>query len=173
MRKQSSVWGSTIILVLFAGSFFMPGRAVAQNNVSGQLTMSYTQMDSMAVRDAAGHNVSLNRSEGDNVSIGETMFMNNAHTVNLDYNDLEMGSGPHQGYLTFTQGDDKVIVKWRGKVTTTMSDEKTPIISFAGTFEFVFGSGKYKGISGDGTYNGQSISKSKYTVDWEGQYTLK
>jgi hypothetical protein len=35
------------------------------------------------------------------------------------------------------------------------------------------GAGQYENITGNGTYNGQFTSKSEYTVEWEGEYSLK
>lgn len=173
MQKQSNSWVPTICLILFVAVFLLVGQVSAQNKIAGTMTMAYTQVDSMVVGDAAGHNLSLARAEGTNTSAGETSFMDGAATINFSYSDLLTGSGPNQGYVILKNGDDMAMSKWEGKVTTTMSDEGTPIINFDGTFEFVSGTGKYQGISGNGTYKGQFTSMTEYTTDWEGQYTLK
>lgn len=173
MQKQFNSWGPAICLILFTGVFFLAGQVSAQNKIAGQLTLAYTQMDSMVVGDAAGHLMTLSQSEGTNTSVGETSFMDGASSVNFACSDLVMGNGPHQGYVTLKSGDDMTVAKWQGKVTTTMSDEGTPIITFAGTFEYVKGAGKYKGITGKGSYKGQFMSQSEYTSDWEGEYSLK
>jgi hypothetical protein len=99
--------------------------------------------------------------------------MEGAETVNCAFGDVVMGTGQQQGYVTFKSGDDITVAKWKGEVKTTMTEEGAPNVTFSGTFKYVMGAGQYENITGNGTYNGQFTSKSEYTVEWEGEYSLK
>ena len=58
-----------------------------------------------------------------------------------------------------------VSVQKSGKVTTTLSPDKTPITTFQGTWNKVKGTGRYQGITGSGNYKGHFTSQTEYTVD--------
>ena len=149
--------------------------SVAQQKikVAGKMTLAYTKQETIDVDDAEGHFISLAESEGKNVSTGKQEFMDGAQVVNLSFGDLVKGNGPHQGYVKFAKKDDTVIAKWEGKVTTTLSAEGTPITTFEGTFSWIKGTGQFVNIQGNGTYKGGFISKTLYTSDWEGEYSVK
>lgn len=173
MQKHLVSSRLAICLALFAAFFIITGQAEAQMKIAGKLMMAYAKIDSLSVGDAAGHLMTFGESKGTNTSSGENDFMNGAESVNLAYSDLTMGTGPHQGYVVFKNGDDMTVAKWQGMVNTTMSDEGVPNTTFTGTYEYIKGTGMYQGISGKGTYKGQFNSKTEYVVDWEGQYSLK
>jgi hypothetical protein len=125
------------------------------------------------VGDTEGHNMSVIESKGTNTSTSDNGFMEGAETVNCAFGDVVMGTGQQQGYVTFKSGDDITVAKWKGEVKTTMTEEGAPNVTFSGTFKYVMGAGQYENITGNGTYNGQFTSKSEYTVEWEGEYSLK
>ena len=126
----------------------------------------------MEVGDTEEHAMVLGHSEGTNTSTGENVFMDGAQIVNLSFSDLVKGNGPHQGYVEFTKGEDAVFAKWQGTVTTMMSDEGTPMMSFEGTFTYIGGMGQYMGIKGSGTYKGYFTSETEYMTEWEGEYAI-
>lgn len=171
--SNKSLCKPAMMLVLFVAILFVAGQAVAQNKIAGSQNMSYTEIDSLIVKDAAGHNMTLGRAEGTNTSVGESSFMDGAESVDLSYSDLVMGNGTNQGYTIFKNGDDMAVVKWQGEVTTTMTEEGTPMTTFSGNWEFVKGFGQYQDIKGKGTYKGQVTSKTEYTVQWQGEYLPK
>ena len=95
--------GKLVILpVLFVAILFIAGQADAQTKVSGKLTLAYSNMDTLVVGDAEGHNIAMAESKGTNASAGETTFMDGAEVTNISFADLTMGSGPHEGYVTFS-----------------------------------------------------------------------
>jgi len=98
--------------------------------------------------------------------------MDGAEVVNVSFSDLISGNGDQQGYVTFVSNADTTIAQWHGKVTTTSTKEGESLTNFEGTFVYIYGSGKYKGISGKGTYKGGFAAKNKYWSDWQGDYTL-
>jgi hypothetical protein len=55
-------------------------------------------------------------------------------------------------------------------VSTTLAPDKTPHTTFAGTWTYVSGTGKYQGIRGGGTYQGHFSSPTEYTIEWKGEY---
>ncbi len=154
---------------------FTPIMTTAQETmrIAGEIKATYTKQDTIAVGDAEGHVLSLAISEGLNVSIAEQEFMEGARTVNHSFSDLVGGNGPHQGYVEFAKNGDTAFGKWQGKVTTVISAEGAPVITFKGTTTWIKGTGKFENIQGTGTYNGAFISKTEYTVAWAGEYTIK
>jgi len=162
-----------IMLVLFMAILFITGQADAQNKVSGKMTMAYTKADSIVIPDTEGHRAVLAEATGTNTSAGENAFMDGAETILASYTDLIMGSGPNQGYTIFKMGDNMTVAKWKGEVKTTMTEEGAPNVTFSGSFEYVKGTGQFANIKGSGTYKGQFTSPTEYTVDWQGEYSLK
>ena len=173
MLKQLTTTKPVILLIIFIAAMFFAGQADAQTKVSGKMTVAYVGMDSILVGDIAGHNMTLGESKGTNSCTSGNDFLEGAEVVNISYSDLAMGSGPHQGYVTLKKGDDMAVAKWQGQVTTTMTAEGVHNTAFMGTYEYVKGAGQFSNMAGKGTYKGQFTSKTEYTVDWEGEYTLK
>lgn len=83
--------------------------------------------------------------------------------------DLDQGNGINHGYYAMTKHGATVIAKWEGQVTTTMV-ENQPRKTFKGTWSYVRGTGRYAGIRGRGTYEGEFLAKDRYPVRWEGSY---
>jgi len=152
-------------------AFTLPGwsPAMAPSRIAGTFSAKYAEQHPLSVSDAEGHALMLGRVQGVNRSTGPTTYMDRANVTSLEFGDLVQGNGTHQGYITFSQGGDTVISKWNGKVTTTLSPDKTPKTSFAGTWTQVKGTGRYQDITGRGTYQGRFISQNEYTVDWKGE----
>jgi hypothetical protein len=63
---------------------------------------------------------------------------------------------------------DKFNVKYSG----TMKGAKDGTAAFKGTWSFVGGTGKLKGIKGGGTYQGTGSTDGAATVDVDGEYTI-
>jgi hypothetical protein len=166
--KPGTLAGLIVCLALTFGAASLAASQVT--GISGTLTATYTQQDSVVVGDANGHIMTLGKSEGKNVSKGEHEFMNGARVVNMSYSDLTKGNGAHQGYIEFELGKDAVYAKWEGKVTTVLSPEGAPVTSFAGTFKYIKGSGQFENIKGGGTFKGEFTSKTAYSVEWQGEY---
>jgi hypothetical protein len=163
-----------IVLVGLCVLAFGMTSAFAQDmmKIAGKMEATYVKHEPMEVGDTDEHMMILGRSEGTNTSTGEHMFMDGAQLVNVSFADLVKGNGPHDGYIRFTKGEDAVYAKWQGTVTTMMSDEGTPMMSFEGTFTYTGGMGQYMGIKGSGTYKGHFTSETDYVTEWEGEYAL-
>jgi hypothetical protein len=137
--------------------------------ISGSAELTYSKQHVLDVPDRGGHQLLAGETKGTNKNTGSGDFMSNAPVVNVEIADLTQGTGTHQGYYTMGKGADTLTAKWAGKVTTTMSNNQ-PSTSFAGRWEYVYGSGQYAGIKGKGTYKGQFLAKNRYAVEWQGSY---
>jgi len=160
-----------LILALTFGAANLSAQKTTR--VSGKITATYTNLDSIVVGDIIGHVLSLSTSEGKNVNTGEHTFMDGAQIVNMSYGDLIQGNGVHHGYIKFTKSDDAIYAKWEGKVTTVQATEGAPVTSFEGTLTYTKGTGKFGNIKGSGTYKGEFISKTEYSVEWQSDYSIE
>lgn len=148
-------------------------KAQKMTKVSGEMTLAAEVHEPMSVGDVDDHIVTFSVFEGTNASTSSNKFMHGAHAVNAAYSDLVKYNGPHQTYITLSKKDDAAIAKCQGKNTVIMSPDGEPIVTFEGTFSWIAGTGRFKGIQGNGTYTGQYISPKIYTVKWEGEYFIK
>lgn len=147
--------------------------SLAQEKIktAGTMTMTEARADTMTVGNTEGHFLSLMRSTGTSAATGETKFMDGAQAVNVSFLDAVNGNGPHHGYLILARDANSVFVEWKGTVTT-VPGEKEPLTSFAGTYMWIGGTGEYAKITGNGTYKGHFTSKTAYTADWTGEYSI-
>jgi hypothetical protein len=162
-----------ISLILIFASGVMMSIAQEKTQIAGKFTATYLKQETIEVGDTEGHIVYLEQTEGTNESTGEHTIMDGARVVNVSFSDLVKGNGPHQGYIKFAQNDDTYFAKWEGTVTTTLSAEGTPIITFEGTYFYIKGTGQFENIQGSGTYKGKFISETTYIAEWEGEYFIK
>ncbi len=141
-----------------------------KTKISGKQTYNFKDVKNFEVADTDGHIMSLRKAEGVNKSSADATFMNDAKMVNLSYDDLVNGNGPHQGYTEMEKDGDHGVTKWQGEIVKKMQDGK-PVPTFSGTFNFISGNGILKKIvGGGGTYNGHFTSETSYEVDWEGEF---
>jgi hypothetical protein len=140
--------------------------------VSGKMTQTYTKKETIDVGDVEGHAMTLDQENGTNVSTGANKFLDGGNLVNVGFSDLVKGNGPHQGYVTLTNGADGAVASWKGNVTTVMSKEGKPYITFKGTFSWIKGMGQYANIQGTGTYGGHFTSENSNEVEWQGEYSI-
>jgi hypothetical protein len=159
---------STLIFIL-AGATSV---AQEKTKTAGTMTMAVTKDKTVTVCEADKHTISLAVYDGFNVSTGKQKFMDGAQLTNMSTTDLIKGTGTHQGYARITKGEDSILAKWNGNITTILSEEGLPHISFEGTYSWISGTGQYENIQGVGTYKGKFLSKTIVTTDWEGEYYL-
>ena len=142
----------------------------SKTKISGKQTYNFTDVKEFEIVDADGHLMSLRKAEGINKSSGQSAFMNDAKMINISFDDLVMGNGPHEGYTTMDKDGNIGVTKWHGKIETKVQDN-IPVITFEGTFNFVSGAGAFnKIVGGSGTYKGHFTSETSYAVDWEGEF---
>jgi hypothetical protein len=144
-----------------------------KTKIAGKMELHFIQHETFDVGDMDGHIVSLRKAEGKNVSTGKAEFMNGARMINISFDDLVKGNGPHHGYSTLKENGDSIITKWEGEIITTLAEDGTPIPSFKGRMWWIKTTGKFENMHGEGTYQGWFTSETSYVVDWEGEYYLK
>lgn len=150
--------------------------AIAQQEgtkVSGTITAATIFLQVINLDDTKGHRLSIAQSEGTNASAGPHAFMDGGEVMIAGTDDLVNGTGTGAGYTKISKGDDTVYLKREAKIITEIPPKGQPVTTFQGTFTFMKGSGQYQNIRGSGTYKGKYISKTIYTVEWEGEYTLE
>jgi len=87
--------------------------------------------------------------------------------------DYTAGTGRHWGYRVITHSSgDKAIMAIEGMTKTVAKPKAFPDISFEGKWRYTGGTGRFKGITGRGTYTGK-VTKAGLTYDWEGEYEIK
>jgi len=165
-------------LIWVVGLFFMlalmGSNAMAQEKVkiAGKVTAAITDQKVFEFGDVPGHKLSLNLSEGTNVSSGPVKFLDSASVVNYSFGDLIKGNGPQNGYISMASGADTVFSKWQHQVKTTLAADGTPLTSFEGTVQFEKGTGQFKNIQGQATFKGAFTTKTAYSVDWQCEYSI-
>jgi hypothetical protein len=101
-------------------------------------------------------------------------IINNAIFFSWSTSDLVKGNGTHQGYSkTIDKDGDVSFGKFQGKITTKMSPQGRPLVTFKGTWSFIEGTGKWENIQGSGTYKGKFIGPGIFAYDLEGEYIIK
>ncbi|MBI4166482.1 MAG: hypothetical protein HY508_12185 [Acidobacteria bacterium] len=82
--------------------------------------------------------------------------------------DLVAGNGPQRGYwINQHANGDTDWGTFEGKITTSGGQT-----TMAGTYKWMGGTGKLKGISGGGKYKGRFPSAVEVVNDWEGEYQI-
>jgi hypothetical protein len=82
--------------------------------------------------------------------------------------DLVDGSGIQRGYFLNVHADGgRDYGSFEGKITTAGEQ-----VTLGGTWQYSGGTGKFKGITGHGTYHGRMVSPTAAQVDWQGEYQL-
>lgn len=164
--------GFSVLIVMAVVLIATGVNAQQMTPIAGKITAKYAKIDSIVVSATDGHLMSLSQSEGTNVNAGKTPFLDGGVAINMTYTDVVKGNGMHQGYINLMKAGDSALAKWHGKITTVMNPEGVPATTFEGVFNYVSGTGAFAGIKGEGTYRGAFTSKTDYTVEWQGEYTL-
>lgn len=87
--------------------------------------------------------------------------------------DYVAGTGTHRGWRTATSQDgDKRFSAYEGKTRATPKPGGPPEVTFEGKFWFTSGTGKWKGITGGGTYKG-GLEGGVVSYQFEGEYEVK
>lgn len=161
---------SIVLICIFC---VIPSTAQEKIKIAGKITNTVTESHMINIADMEDHTFNISKSEGINISTGEKSFMDSSSVVNYNSSDLIKGNGMHHGYIILSNEADTVIAKWKGKVTTTISSDNKPIITFEGTFTYTKGKGSFEKIQGNGTYKGKYISEKEYITEWEGEYFIE
>jgi hypothetical protein len=146
--------------------------ASARTSISGVAQMKYSVQHALPAEQNASPVLFLAEAAGTNRNTGSTDYMQGASVINREIANLVQGNGPHSGYIMLAKGSDTTVSQWQGNVITTPGANGPPSTRFEGKWTMMRGTGKYAGITGSGTYEGQILSQSAYTVTWKGDVEL-
>ena len=155
--------GSIALIAALAMIGFNPTVAISGDvKDSGSIDAAYAKRDMQPISE--GHVLVLTESSGTVSNPGGPV---DGFAVSIrDMVDLRQGNGPQQGYVIYSKGSERQIVKIDGAITTVMRDGK-PKTTFKGTYIFAPDDGTI-GVAGRGTYSGYFTAEDKFHVDWEG-----
>jgi hypothetical protein len=90
-------------------------------------------------------------------------------TVDVSIGDMTGSTARNHGYSTTVMDNgDTTIVRYEG----AMQMKKDRSGTLKGTWRYVRGTGKFRGISGSGTYKGEGAADGSASADISGHYSL-
>jgi hypothetical protein len=118
--------------------------------------------------DDASHEVRfmrrLDRDQSDQFGSGQASIINTA--------DATAGSGTDRGYRTVTLSNgDQAFAAYEG-TSKSVAKSTGPEGTFQGKWWYTGGTGKFKGITGGGTYTGE-FTPTSLSYQYQGEYQLK
>src|SRR5579862_8675196 len=159
------------ITLLFAGLILMAASAGAQTKISGTIQCGKPDpQTAIPIGDRDGHAFVVGKDKctwtkpmelaGVQTKTGEDTVFSEANGVK------SRDSGYHVS--TMANGD-KFVVRFSGTSTT---DKNGVIQAQSGTWSFVSGTGKLKGLTGKGTFKAKGTADGSATTDVEGEYQI-
>jgi hypothetical protein len=144
--------------------------AAAQTKFAAKQTCAKSDPSySIDVTDQAGHGLMLHKSLCTYETPFEIEGIKSKDAVDVAASEMRGMKMTDNGYNTSTmENGDKFTVRYSGRATAT----KDGTAIFGGKWTFDSGTGKLKGIKGEGTYKGSGSADGSGTVEIEGEYTL-
>jgi hypothetical protein len=170
LKKRRCV-GLFFCFVLMLAFCLVYSSAQEKMKIGGEFTAKYVTRTPQEIGDTEEHTVSLGTLEGINKSREQT-FMDGAKVLIVGMSDTTQGNGAAWGYVKMTLGDDEVFAKYKGKVTTTISEEN-PITTYEVEAKFIKGTGKYANIQGGYKAKAKVISETEIAIKWRGEYIIQ
>ena len=134
--------------------------------ITGSFTGSVRAQTAIALSDQPNHELSLAEITGTQKASDEKW--NGAAITYWGTTDVVAGSGTQSGYFTQVHnGGDRDWGTFEGKVSTSGGET-----TVEGTWQFTGGSGKFKGLSGKGTFKTRLTSPTELQANWQGAYEL-
>ena len=141
--------------------------AGAQTKIKGKLTCSKPNVNEMA-----GEGAQMIMFQKTNCSWATPFMIDGSkpgRTMNASIGEMMGSMGKGHGYSTSVMDNgDSTFVRFEG----TMQTKKDGSGSNKGTWRYVRGTGKFKGISGSGTYKGEASADGSSWADVNGHYSL-
>ena len=141
--------------------------AGAQTKISGKLTCAKPN-----VRETGGDGGQMIMFQKANCTWSTPFTIDGSkpgRTVDVAIGDMNGSIARNHGYSTTVMDNgDSTIVRYEG----TMQMKKDGSGTLKGTWKYVRGTGKFKGISGSGTYKGEGAADRSAWADVSGHYSL-
>jgi hypothetical protein len=133
---------------------------------SGSFSGRATSQMTISLPDAFNHDLSLLEVRG--VQKSTDQHWDNAKITYWGTADLIAGNGPQRGYFVNEHADgDRDFGTFEGKIITTGGE-----IAIDGNWKYTGGTGKFRGLTGGGTYKGRMTSPTEVENTWQGGYEL-
>jgi hypothetical protein len=159
----------SIVCVLALG-VMSPVRLAAQTKISGTLACAKpAPLYTLDVGDRTDHTLVLAKSACSWTRPMQIDGVNTTESHDVNIVDVDGLNSDSNGYdVTDMANGDRVFIRFAG-TDRSMKDGK-PLSS--GTWRFIGGTGRFKGISGNGTYKGRPDANGVYVSEINGDYTL-
>lgn len=150
-----------IALLLLA----LPTIAAAQNKISGTMHCNRPDTDQqLDVGDVSGHTISLTQATCTWTKAMVFDGVQDTDGISSQISEVDGDNLTSHGYFVDTMANgDKIFLKYEAIIPIAGGDTQ----SVHGKWTFTGGTGKFKGIQGDGTFSGHGAS-----YDLEGEYAL-
>jgi hypothetical protein len=160
---------STRNLSLMACALLVSAALSAQTKNSGTVTCKSDPSAPVALTDRPHHAFAVGRAQC-TWSGFEVAGLKAKDGISTDLDEIAGDMMTFRGYHVATMSNgEKMIVRYQGKGT---SKNGKPV-SGAGTWAYVRGTGKLKGIKGKGTFNGTAdAAGTTFTYKIDGEYSL-
>lgn len=84
------------------------------------------------------------------------------------HGDFIRGAGQQSGYFVDVHANgDRDFGAFEGKISITNNQ-----VTIEGTWKYTHGTGKFEGITGNGTFKGVMVSPTETDMSWAGSYKL-
>jgi hypothetical protein len=154
---------------VFLGAAALAASAVAQTKTSGTAQCKADPPAPVAIGDKSGHSFAIGKAQctWSGFEIGGVPYKDG---VSVSMDEIDGDKTTSNGYHTATLANgDKTTAHFQG--TATVKDAKFQ--SGGGTWTFVSGTGKCKGIKGKGTYKGTPNADGTVTYQVDGEYSMQ
>ncbi len=144
--------------------------AVAQTKISGTTQCGKPDAShTIEIGDRPNHAFSINKSNCTWTKPLELAGTQNKENVVVGFDEINGNKFRGHGYVVDTmENGDKAYVRFEGSATS-----KDGVVQSAeGKWRYVGGTGKLKGLKGQGTYKGKGSADGGITYEVEGEYTL-
>jgi hypothetical protein len=134
--------------------------------VSGSFAGTIRAQSAISIPDEANHSISIAEVTGTQKSSDENW--NNATCTYWAIAEISGSSGNQRGYYSNDHGGaGREYGSYEGKVSILNGQ-----VIVEGTWESTRGTGKFQGLSANGTFRTRLISPMEIEVAWEGSYEL-
>jgi hypothetical protein len=135
-------------------------------NITGSFSGRVNVQASFSLRDQPNHELQTVEIAG--VQRSPDPGWHDSRMVYWSTADIHSGHGVERGYFVNERaGGDRDWGTFEGTLEATGT-----AVTTEGTFTFTGGSGKFNGITGNGTYRGRMTSPAQVDVEWKGAYQL-
>ena len=155
-----SCWAALTLMLAAANS--LPAAAEESGHWHGLGVLVITDQKVAKLEDRANHMISVTEYDGAVHNADGKPFLDKARYQVVGLADVGVTRG---GYKTFTDADgSKAFAKY------TVTEGKMP--EFRGTFEFTGGTGKYEGLTCNGTFHDVFVSEKASWDELVGEYKI-